>query len=248
MLQLDMVTHFTKTATPEIRASLAPAMALARATATHIRRRLIKGRTATRGKAYSADPRAGPRKRRRYYISPAYAAEAKTTKTSWKSSVDMHQAVRASYGNVTGALLRSMRVRNYGRDAVVIEFAGSSLGASSVRTATTKRVKGEYEVTLSDSGAVRAKQVRELARDSEGIVKRRRKPKLVRNSHKASAVFTATKIGLLQPTDEESRAQLAAITDIYTGILITSFGGVVIQEDGVKGDRRLYDAIKRELR
>jgi hypothetical protein len=251
MLQLELEVHFSKTATADVRRNLAPAANLARATARHMRQRLRRRRYATRPEPFSANPGAGPRKRRRYYISPAYAHEIGAQQTSFKSSVDMHQAVGArAPGVVSGALLRSMRVRNFGRDSMVIEFAGSSLGASSTHTARTVGVKDDsgakvFETTLSSKGAVRAKQLRELKRDKGGKVLFRRKPKKVLNRLKASAVYNHTNIGLLQPTDAESRAQVAAIGDNLSAILITTFGGVVIQEDGDKGDRRLYEAIKR---
>jgi len=254
MLELEIEIHFSKTATPAIRRNLAPAAALAKATATHMRRRLMRRRYATRPDAFSATPTAGPKKRRRYYISPAYAREIGAKKTSYKSSVDMHQAVRATApGVVSGKLLRSMRVRNFGRDAMVIEFAGSSLGASSTHTARMTAQRDEegrrlFETTLSKTGQVRARQLRELKRDKEGKVLFRRKPKKVLNRLKAAAVFNHTNIGLLQPTSAEMKAQVAAVGENLFAILITTFAGVVIQEDNDKGERRLYEAIKRELK
>jgi len=244
MLQLDMQVHFSKTATAEIRANLEPAAKLARATARHIKRRLIRRRYATRPDPFSADPTAGKRKRRRYYISPAYAAEIGAKETTFKSSVDMHKAVGArAPGLVSGKLLDSMRVRNFGRDAMVIEFAGSSLGASSTRTARRKTVS--YEASLHSDGKVRAKRITELRRDKDGEVLYRRNPKKVLNRLKASAVFNHTNIGLVQPTSAEEKAMVAAVGDSLTAILIKTFGGVVIQENDERGDRRLYEAIKR---
>lgn len=248
MLQLDMDVHFSKTTTAAIRENLAPAANLARATAQHMKNRLRRRRYATVPKPFSDDPTAGPRKRKHYYITPAYAAEIGTEITRWGSSLKMHQAVGAKGpGIVSGKLLRSMRVRNFGRDAMVIEFAGSSLGASSAHTARTAGT-GTYETTLSSDGKLRARQLRELKRDKSGNVLFRRKPKKVLNRLKAAAVFTHSNIGLLHPLGEETRAMVAAVGASVSTILITTFGGVVIQEDDDKGNRRLYEAIRRGVK
>ena len=247
---IEIESTFSKTTDAATRQRLRPALGIATATARHIKKRLLRRRYATRAQAFDSTPTAGPKRRRRYYISLPYARAAGLgDKTSFASSADMHRKAGAAGGpgQVSGELLRSMRTRNYGRDAVIIEFGRSSLGASSKRSAITKRKSGSFEVSLSDNGKLRARQVRELSRDSEGNLKRRKKPRKVRNSLKASAVFTATRIGLLQPTPRENTAQLAAIADRYLSTVVTTFGGVVVQVTSDRGDSTLFRDIQRRL-
>jgi len=140
-----------------------------------------------------------------------------------------------------------LQVRNYGNKGGVIEFARSSLGASSTRTAITKKSHGEYEVTVAKGGRLKAKQVRELARDEGGNVKYRRKPKLVRNRTKAAAVFRNSRVGLLQPTPAESQAQFAAVAHAAEAVVVHAFGSKLVHSGTDNGDRRLFDAIIKEM-
>lgn len=234
---------------PKILEQLVQPMALARATAVHIRNRLARGETATPPKPYSTKPTAGPPKSRRYYISPAYAERLGLgAQTRWKSSAEMHasKGLQPGKASATGEMLDSIRVRNYGNDAAVIEFFGSSLGASSTRTAILKKVEGTYEVTLSDNGSVRARQKREFSRDEGGKVKYRRKPKLVQNATKAATVFRSTRVGLLQTTDDETLALWCAWAN-KAGSLVRRSLGIPDGTPIVAGDRQLFDAATREL-
>ncbi len=223
-------------------------MTIAIATANTIRQRVaVRGQLVTPANAYRATPDAGPTKKPRYYLSPAYAEAAGLgTQTRWESSAVMHAAVGAKTGtgNTTGALWKpgALQVRNSG-DSAIIEFGGSSLGASSTRTALTKKVHGSYHVTLSDNGKLRAKQVSELKRDEGGDVQYRRKPKQVRNAVKAGTVFKNSRIGLLQPTEAESQAQFNAFRSQCGLAVAACFGGNCKSESG--GDRALFDAIMR---
>jgi hypothetical protein len=246
---IEIESTFSKTTDAATRQRLRPALGIATATARHIKRRLLRGEYATRPQAFSTTPTAGPKRRRRYYISLPYARAAGLgDKTSFASSAEMHRmAGKTNPGQMTGELLRSMRTRNYGRDAVIIEFGRSSIGGSSKRSLITKRKTGEFEVGLSDNGKLRARQVRELSKDSEGNVKRRKKPRKVLNWKKATAVFAETGIGLLQPTPRENTAQLAAIADRYLATVVTTFGGVVVQVTSDRGDQALFRDIQRRL-
>ena len=222
-------------------------MAIAQAFAVQLRNRAQAGQFATAPEGYKDRATSGPRQHKSYYISPAYALACGLDKqTRFRSSREMHSALPGGhqYGNVTGKMWEGLQVRNWGDDAVVVEFGGSSLGAKSILTATTKRKAGEYEVTLSANGKLRAKQVRELNRDEGGQVKYRRKPTLIRNNLKANSVFQYLRIGLLQPTDSEIAAATAAVAH-HADIIVKGRFGASLDATGPapSGNMRLYQAI-----
>lgn len=225
-------------------------LAIAKATATHIKRRVLAGKTATPADAYSNKPTAGPKQKPRYFVSPQYAKDLGLgEQTRWASSAEMHRhkGIRAGTANATGEMWKGLQVRNFGTEGAIIDYGGSSTGASSVRTAVTKRKAGTFEVTLSDDGKLRARQVRELVRVEGGEVKRRRKAKKVRNSQKAGTVFKNTRVGLLQPTPSETAAQLAAVNSVCGELVATIFGGSGVHLRS-QGDQALYRAILREFK
>lgn len=250
---MDITVKYTKAAIgdPALLERLRAPMAIATATATAIRDRVRRAHvTATQAAAYKGTPTAGGGKsgtvRKAYYVSPAYAtAVGLQDQTRWQSSADMHQAVGAvsGLGDVSGGMWQGLQVRNSGERAV-IEFGGSSLGASSKRSALTKTKTGTYEVTLSDNGHVRARQVRELKRNEGGQVQYRRKPKLVRNAEKAGRVFKNSRVGLLQCTPTEEAAQWQAFRDATDATLARMFGRERVARP-VTGDQPLYRAILR---
>ncbi len=254
---LDIEAGWSKSATPDVKAALAVSMAVARATAAHIRRRILGGKTATPPRPYFGprapilDKRTGKPRRRFYYISPAYAAELGIPgQTRWASSSEFHRhvGVRPGTGHVTGGMWKGLQVRNFGSQGALIEFARSSLGASSVRSANVRHVKGQYQLQRNRRGKLVAKRVVELSRDEGGAVKYRRKPKKVRNSAKAGRIFKSTKVGLLQPTPAETQAQLAAVAEQAQAVVAVSFGADQLDnKDVLRGDRRLFAVIQREI-
>jgi len=129
----------------------------------------------------------------------------------------------------------------------VVEFSGSTLGTKSTLTANTKKVDGSYEVTLSDNGKLKAKQVRELMRDEGGNVTYRRKPRLERNNLKAYAVFKHLGVGLLEPRQDELDAIWAAFSR-EAGLVITGIAGAQYKGDAAAGNSALFGAIVREFR
>jgi len=245
----DIVQKWSKNATAEIKAALQRPIAIANATAAHIRDRAMRGQFATTADAYKDRASAGPEKRKSYYVSPAYAAAAGLGKqTRWKSSAEMHRAAAArGGGRITGGMWSGLQVRNYGADAAVVEFSGSTLGSRSTLTANTKKVGGSYEVTLSDNGKLKAKQVRELMRDEGGNVTYRRKPRLERNNLKAYAVFKHLGVGLLEPRQDELDAIWAAFSR-EAGLVITGIAGAQYKGDAAAGNSALFGAIVREFR
>jgi len=247
---LEIKAHWSKTADVDVRRRLQQPMAIAVALAHHIRHRMSQGQTVTPPQSYAGKPTAGPRKRPAYYLSPKYAEELGLgEQTRWESSQAMHRAkgLKESHASATGKMWAGLSVRNYGGEAALIEFGGSSLGASSVRSANLKTKTGTYEVTVSGDGKMRAKQAREFSRDEDGKVKYRRKPKLVRNSIKAAAVFSNTRIGILQNTDAELAAMGAAVAHMSGLVVAQSLGGDTLDVP-IQGDKTLYDAILKEYR
>lgn len=253
---IGIESKFSKSATPDLRKALAVPMAIARATAAHIRRRVLGGKTASPPQPYFGprapirDKRSGRLRKRFYYISPAYAEKLGLKgQTRWASSAEFHRfaGVKPGTAHVTGGMWKGLQVRNFGRQGALIEFARSSLGSSSVRTAITRKVEGTFELTRNARGKLRARQVREDVRDEGGNVKLRRKPKKVRNSEKAGRVFKSTRVGLLQPTLAETRAQLAAVAETAKGAVMVSFGADQVDGEVIAGDKRLFAAIRREI-
>ncbi len=246
-MNVTVNVKWSKGADVNLQAALQQPMALATAAARHIQARVLQGRFATPAEPYSSTPKAGVTKKPRYYISPAYAAAAGLgEQTRWESSAEMHRAMGATPGNGTGEMIRNLQVRNYGSEGAVIEPTGSSLGSSSTRTALTTRKEGTYEITLSDNGKLRARQVREMSRDEGGKVKFRRKPKLVRNALKASTLFKNLNIGLLQNTDDELVAMSQALAAV-AALRVARALGAKITNLPHGGDPRLFAACFREL-
>ena len=254
---LGIHTHFTKSATVDVKRRLAVSMAVARATAFHIRRRVLGGDTATAPRPYHGpfppiiSKRSGRPRKHFYNISPAYAARLGIEgHTRWASSAAFHRhvGVRPGTAHVTGGMWKGLQVRNYGSEGALIEFARSSLGAESVQSVIRKHVKGQYQLTRSKRGKLQAKRVLEVSRDKEGKAKYKEKPKKVLNSAKAGRVFKSTKIGLLQPTPAETSAQLAAVADV-SGVMVAATFGSDREEPGpgLQGDRRLFALIRREI-
>lgn len=228
--------RFSKTVVgdPAIMRRLAQPLAVAVATAAHIKRRVQeRGQTATRPDPY--DPTS--RKARRFVIGDNYAALVPTPNlaNSFGSSADFHRAIGVPIGkfSVTGGMWRGMVARNYGADAAIISFDGSSLGRKSDRLAIRERKR-------------RGKKRGKLVKDAADKTQFRQVSRRIRNALKASAVFTATRIGLLQPTYQEGRAQFAAVQTVAGRLLAATFG--MRHTASPEGDSALYSAILRAYR
>lgn len=248
-LDVQVKAKWSKNLDQMDRAILSDVLTMQRVLATAIRQRVAAGRTATPPEPYSTTPTAGPKGKARYYVSPAYAtALGLGNQTRWESSAAMHSAngIKAGSARATGRMWDGLQVRNFGRSAALIEFGGSSMGASSTLTAITKRKTGTYQVTVSGNGKIRARQARELSRDEGGKVQYRRKPKLVRNSLKAAAVYQNTGVGLLQNTPGELMALQSAWCQLAGQELARLFGGRV-ESVRATGDATLYAMLIREL-
>lgn len=246
-MNMSVTVKWAKGADVNLKAALQQPMALATAAARHIQQRVMRGQFATNPEPFSNTPHAGVQKKPRYYVSPAYAAATGLgEQTRWESSRAMHMAAGATPGVGTGEMVKNIQVRNYGSEGAVIEPAGSSLGSSSTRTALTTSKKGTYEITLSDNGKLRARQVREMSRDEGGKIKFRRKPKLVRNALKAATLFKNLNVGLLQNTDDELWAMSQALAAVAAVQVARALGAKVFNLPH-GGDPRLFAATYREL-
>lgn len=73
-----------------------------------------------------------------YIVSEAYAQKLGLQERAFRSSRDFHAKAGAKPGaaNVTGGMWSGLQVRNYGQKQAVVDFGGSSLGATSERTST----------------------------------------------------------------------------------------------------------------
>lgn len=222
-----------------IRRRLQQPMAYQTALAKILVTRAMKGVFATPAKPYKSAATAGPKKKKAYYISPQYAVElALGLQTKFASSAEMHQiaGIRAA-GHASGAMWKGLQVRNFGSKGAVIEFGGSSLGSSSTRTAISRRVTGPVQ---------KGQQAPRSIHQEDGSVKYRRKPKLVRNSEKAGRVFKNSRVGLLQPTQNEYNAIHAAFL-FRAGQVVNEAFGLKAPGGQPTGDPALYREIMKEF-
>lgn len=220
-------------------------------------------------KSYKALRRtADSQKKKGYYVSPAYAAKFGLTKTRFDSSAEFHTAAGIRHGTskASGGMAAGLQVRNFGNGAI-IELAGSSLGASSVRRATMKVVKGEFKdiaahdvkrsslVHDADGNLQRREwtehvpakrvQVRAQVQNKDGSAREGRKPKLVRNWEKGATVFHFQEVNVVQPTDRETVDLSDAFQDMTNEAVCSLLGGTVLTaSNGQHGEyyRRIIKA------
>ena len=250
------------------------AMPVAIATANHIRKRVRDhGQTATPAQPYATHVVTKTRVSRRtksggqsksflatrlaedsskkyHYITGHYADKIGLKETRFPSSADFHAKAGTKLGTfkVSGGMWQGLQVRNSG-NAAVIDFGGSSLGGSSVRSARVGRYK-EETVTMRVSPTETRTTVRKhrsLLRDAGGQVLYRRKPKHVRNQDKAGAVYRHSRVGLLQPLPSETAAQAAAVAHKAGRVLALCFGADGVETGRWEGNGSLLRAILQEF-
>ncbi|MCB9739516.1 MAG: hypothetical protein H6747_09630 [Deltaproteobacteria bacterium] len=222
---------------------LRPTLAVARVLARHIQERLAHGDTATPAKSYKGD--------KGYRVSKEYADRAGVEGTRFASSREFHAAAAgAKPGVVTGGLLKSIRVRNRGRDAAVIEASGSSLARSrklpkglkdkirAVREHAKEQIKNRK--TEAAKQKVRERRDAKLAKLKEG------RPRTVQNREKLSTVWKQLGTNLVQPTDTETDAIVSAVAGMAHQEVADLFGATV-ESSPNRGDARLLRKLKAEL-
>ena len=221
-------------------ARLEQPVAVAVVGAKHISKRIKRGKFATKPKPYSSKPSAGSKKAPKYYISPAYAESLGVPgQTVWESSAAFHKAIGAKPGNTSSQMIQNIGVRNNGTKGALIEFRGSSIGASSAKKAKRRRVRvnARYDAkTGAKLKAVYAKDARgkfvtNKVLDEQGKAVLNKTPVKVRNQVKASAVFRKLDVALLQLTPAEQAELLrgfaavsSSITETILGFVPTRFG------------------------
>ena len=216
---IAIVPKFSKSVREDqaVLARLDKPIRIAAACAQHLQERLHRGRTATPARKYKTTATAGPKKRRRFYISTAYAQAAGVgDKTSWKSSAEFHAAIGGKPGIATGEMIDGIQVRNKGTRSALIDFGRSSIGARSERTARTRvahDAEGNkiFQVFTDRKGKRKARVKRDLARGKEGNVLRRTKPTKIKNAEKAGRAFKYLRVAMLQMTPSEQAAMLDAV-------------------------------------
>ena len=107
--------------------------------AHYSRARVRKGKYASTPRAYAPRPR--------YMGSKGYAELLPITERRFDSSQAFHRAARGKPGNVTGGMLKGIRVRNFGAKGAVVEFAGKSMGS---RIKARKKGGANQRVTASN--------------------------------------------------------------------------------------------------
>jgi len=222
---IEIVPRFSKAIRedpdPRVLARLERPIKVAQAVAKHISSRIKRGRFATPPQPYATRATAGPKKRPRYYISPAYAAAiGRPGETQWASSAEFHAAVGATPGNTSSALIQTIGIRNNGRRGALIEFRGSSLGARSVKRARRKRSNEKYD---AQTGA-KLKAEFAIRRDDKGRAVYSKKARKARNQDKAGIVFRHLRIALLQLSGRERDAVLQGFVAVSSGIVDNSLG------------------------
>jgi hypothetical protein len=137
----------------KLRQPMALGEAMAQVVAGRVQRR---GQLATAAKPYSSRTSSGS-KRRPYTIGDAYAAELGLTQSRFRSSEEFHQQAGTRPGTyrVTGGMWSGLQVRNFGSSAVVIDFAGSTLGSArqSSRTKTGRARSKPVKVRNQEKAA-----------------------------------------------------------------------------------------------
>ena len=245
MAGIEIVATFSKSVREDraVLARLQKPVAIARAVALHTQTRFRAGRTASPPKPYKTKATAGSKHRPSYYISEAYAKAAGVPgKTRWKSSASFHQAAAAKPGIVTGEMIENVGVRNNGRTGALIEFRGSSIGASSEQTAKRRRINSKYD---PETGA-KNKAVFEERKDEAGNVLLNKNPKKVRNQDKGGRLYKYLRIAALQSKPNEQRAMLDAVATEGARATAAFFGFDAATVFN-RGDRVLRDKILRNL-
>lgn len=157
-----------------------------------------------------------------YTVNREYASLAgvQTDRLSWVSSAAFHAVARRKPGQgVTGGMWAGYQARTYGSNAVVIDFAGSSLGRSS------REVGKEFK-------------------DKRGKVRVQKKPQMIRNALKAGTYWSQFRVNLTQPDDRQQEALNAAVVTQAQFAVARAFG-LPPPAEQPGGDAALYRQILR---
>jgi len=190
----------------------------------HIKRRAMRGDLATQASSYSTAGKTRKGGRPSYVVAQAYSERTDAGKENWgDSSADWHRKAGSVPGNTTGLMWRGAQAVASGRTGARMEFGGSSIGTSSV-------------------ARIRRRETRKGTRTTARIGKR------VRNRGKATAVYNALGVNVLQPKTGETQAG----ADLWMASMYSELVSVLdlrkASARGTTGDRRLYAELTRQLR
>lgn len=233
---------------PEALARLEQPLAVAAAMAATIKERVaIRGNPASQYKSYATQMRAittktgatyqakrrvaGSQRRRGYGVSPKYLTMLGIdVATRFDSSAEFHRRAGTKPGTfrVTSGMWDGLQVRNLGATAAMVEFARSSIGQSSIKTAYTEKVeRGSF-----NGKAIKSLKGRTLKRTKEGKVVYRKSEKMIPNWKKAVTVFGQSQVHLLEPTDREGRDVSDAMQDVVAAEAVYLLGGELNDSTG----------------
>jgi hypothetical protein len=208
---------------------IGPMLVLGALYLSHARKRLQRGKTATRAEPFKTTPSESTgkdgkaRTARGYFVTKLYAALAKSgpgaagTPGFHASSAAFHAGTKGTPGIVTGGLIRSLVARSSGRSSVVFGADGSSAG-SRTGTSSVVRGRGKKKHTVQKAG------------------------KFVRNQWKLNSVWKRLRTNMLQPTDQEVQSMAAALALGMHAEFWKSMQGRRVGRSG-----RLHATVKRQL-
>lgn len=157
-------------------------------------------------------------------LSYAWASGVQTKSTWWRSSYAFHAAAGSKPGQGVNSrhnrgMWQGYQVRSYGNNAVTVDFAGSSVGASSRR-------KGK-----------------EFADRKTGAMKMQRRNERVQNRLKAYSMWKAWGLNVTQMRDDEVGSLQAAVGYQARKAVADAFGLTVRPVWYAAGNVELYQQI-----
>ena len=182
----------------------------------------VKQRVQQHGKVVGEQPTYSPTTSG-YKVTPEYASAAGAGDGDgkhpgwWRSSLSFHDAAgaKAGTGQVTGGMWAGFQVRTYGQNAVVMDFAGSSLGREGLA-----RISGTMDKRAGKNGAA----IKML------------------NSDKAGTLWAGWNVNVTQPTDDEQEALEGAVLRQAQVALSAAFG-VEVPPEFTVADMALFHKI-----
>ena len=190
----------------------------------HIKRRAMRGDLATQAAPYSTRGKARKGGRPSYVVAQAYSERTDAGKENWgDSSADWHAKAGSVPGNTTGLMWRGAQAVASGRTGARMEFAGSSIGTSS-------------------AARIRRRETRKGTKTTSRLGRK------ASNRGKATAVYKALGVNVLQPKGVETQAGADLwMTSLYADA-VQLLDLRKVRALGTTGDRRLFAALTREMR
>jgi hypothetical protein len=240
-------------------ARLQEPLKIAQVLAYHTRRRVMREKQAQDGirgskirKPFSSKP-SGFKVSRAYMKMLGLGNSQKT----FKSSKEFHDmaGIRPGAYLTSGGLWGGLYVRNLGRNSVVIDFRGSSIGRAVKWKKSWKeihRLKQEaltkaYAQTRTKKGKLR-KSARKLiyTATSKHWARKYEGPSTVQNRHKASSIWSVHRVNIITPTPEEIGTIGASLAEMSLRA-IEELLPATTTSDRRPGDRKFMSLLVSEL-